>query len=131
MLGLREPTLRQEGFFLDSKIEFLVKIRDAAQMIADSANDFIDTLAPKEIKREQAVPEGIFSCLNYEAQQGAKLGAFETASKDKNDESKFQTAFNTLDAAKATIKDRYHRQNYTCSYWIYNSKIYRQRRTQK
>ncbi|MDT8781946.1 MAG: hypothetical protein IAX22_04790 [Candidatus Bathyarchaeota archaeon] len=116
---------------MDSKIEFLVKLRDAAQMIAESTDDYIESLAPKEIKREQAVPEDVFNCLTYESQQGAKLGVFETASQDKNDKAKFGEALDTLDQAKATIKDRYHRQNYTCSYWIYNSKIYRQRRTQK
>jgi len=116
---------------LDSKIEFLVKIRDGYQMLADATNDYIDTLAPKEIKREQAVPEDVFNCLKFEAQTGQKLGVFETASQDKNDESKFQTAFNTLDVAKATIKDRYHGQNYQHTYWLYNQKIYRQRRTQK
>lgn len=115
---------------MDSKIESLVKIRDATQMIADSVNDYINTLAPKEIK-QAAVTQDVFNCLTYEEQQGAKLGIFETASKDKNDESKFQTAFNTLDVAKATIKDRYHGQNYQHTYWLYNQKIYRQRRTQK
>ena len=116
---------------MDHKIEFLVKLRDATQMIADCTNDYIDSLAPKEIKREQAVIEDIFNCLTYESQQGAKLGSFETASQDKNDKAKFEAVFNTLDQAKATIKDRYYGQNYQCTYWLYNQKIYRQRRTQK
>ncbi len=47
------------------------------------------------------------NCLTFEAQTGQKLGAFETASQDKNDESKFKAAYDTLDQTKATIKDRY------------------------
>lgn len=117
--------------FLDKRVEFLVKIRDAAQMISDSVNDYIDSLAPKEVKREQVVPEEIFDCLNYEGQQGAKLGSFETASQDKNDESKFKAAYDTLDQTKATIKDRYHGQEYQHTYWTFNQKIYRQRTTKK
>ena len=100
-------------------------------MLADATNDYIDTLAPKEIKREQAVPEDVFNCLKFEAQTGQKLGVFETASQDKNDQVKFEAAFNTLNQAKATIKERYYDQNYQWTYWLYNQKIYRQRRTQK
>lgn len=106
-----------------------MKIRDASQMIADTTNEYIDSLAPKEIKREKAaVTEDVFNCLNYESQQGAKLGAFETSSKDKNDQAKFEAAFNMLDQAKATIKERYYEEEYVHTYWIFASKIYRQRR---
>lgn len=100
-------------------------------MLADATNDFIDSLAPKEIKRDQAVPEEVFNCLTFEAQTGQKLGAFETASQDKNDESKFKAAYDTLDQTKATIKDRYHGQEYQHTYWTFNQKIYRQRTTKK
>lgn len=114
---------------MDNRVEFLVKLRDAAQMIADATNDYIDSLAPKEVKIDHAVPEDIFNSLVYESQQGAKLGVFETASQDKNDKAKFEAAFNTLDQAKATIKDRYHGQDYVYTYWLYGqNKIYRQRR---
>lgn len=116
---------------MDKRVEFLVKIRDAAQMISDSVNDYIDSLAPKEVKREQAVTEDVFNCLTYEEQQGAKLGIFETASQDKNDQAKFKVAFDILTKANATIQDRYHGRDYQHTYWTFNQKIYRQRRTQK
>ncbi len=101
-------------------------------MIADATNDYIDSQAPKEIKRDQTVPEDVFNCLAFETQQGQKLGSYETASQDKNDQAKFKAAYDTLEKAEATIKDRYYGQNYTYTYWLYGqNRIYRQRRTQK
>lgn len=117
---------------MNKQIEYLVKIRDAAQMFAEATNEYIDSLAPKEIKIDQAAPEEVFNCLTYEAQQGQKLGNYETASQDTNDQAKFKAAYDTLEKADANIKDRYHGQDYAYTYWIYGqNRIYRQRRTTK
>lgn len=117
---------------MNKQIEYLVKIRDAAQMFADATNEYIDSLAPKEIKIEQAVAEEVFSCLNYETQQGAQIGNFETASQDTNDQTKFQAAYDTLEKADANIKDRYYGKGYAYTYWLFGqNRIYRQHRTTK
>lgn len=35
-----------------SSVDFLVKLRDAAQMMADAANEYIERLAPKDEKHD-------------------------------------------------------------------------------
>jgi hypothetical protein len=116
---------------MDKQVEFLVKLRDAALMIADAANEFIDSLAPPEVKEKNqaaAVQEVTFTTLRFEPQQGAKLGDFEVAYKQNNLSDKWQSAYNILRNSNATIKDRYHGETYQYSYWLYGEdKIYRQK----
>lgn len=116
---------------MNNQIEFLVKIRDASQTIADAANQYIESLAPPEVKAEKqtaAVLEITFTTLRFEAQQGAKLGEFEVAYKQNNLQNKWQNAYNILRNSNATIKDRYHGETYQYSYWLYGEdKIYRQK----
>lgn len=116
---------------MNNQVEFLVKIRDASQMIADAANQYIESLAPPEVKSEKqtaAVVEITFTNLRFEAQQGAKLGQFEVAYKQNNLQDKWQSAYNILRNSNATIKDRYHGETYQYSYWLYGEdKIYRQK----
>ncbi|MCW3983995.1 MAG: hypothetical protein NWE96_08360 [Candidatus Bathyarchaeota archaeon] len=70
---------------MNKQVEFLVKLRDASLMIAEAANEYIDALAPPEVKEAQkataAVQETTFTILKFESQQGAKLGEFEVAYK--------------------------------------------------
>lgn len=81
------------------------------------------------VKEAVAVKEETFTTLNYEKQQGNRLGEFEVAYKASNLPDKFSPAYGILRANNATIKERYHGQNYTYSYWLYGeSKIYRQKR---
>ena len=117
---------------MDKQVEFLVKLRDASLMLADAANEYIDSLAPPEIKAEKkqaaAVLELNFTSLKFEAQQGAKLGEYEIASKQNNLTDKWQSAYNILSNSNATIQDRYHGEGYQYSYWLYGEdKIYRQK----
>ena len=35
---------------MNKQVEFLVKLRDASQMLADATNEYIDSLAPPEVK---------------------------------------------------------------------------------
>ena len=62
---------------MNKQIEFLVKLRDSCQMLADAANEYIDSLASPEIKETNktlaAVQEITFSTLKFETQQGAYL----------------------------------------------------------
>jgi hypothetical protein len=117
---------------VDKHVEFLVKLRDASLMIAEAANEYIDALAPPEVKDAQkataAVQETAFDILKFESQQGAKLGQFEVAYKQNNHPDKWQSAYNILRNSNATIKDRYHGETYQYSYWLYaEDKIYRQK----
>ena len=111
-------------------MEFLVKLRDASLMLADAANDYIDSMAPPEAKsnKQPAVQELNFTTLRFEAQQGSKLGDFEVAYKQNNLPDKWSSAYNILRNSNATIKDRYHGEAYQYSYWLYGEeKIYRQK----
>lgn len=114
---------------MNKHVEFLVKLRDAHQIIADATNQYIESLAPPEINLElTAVHEINFSTLKFEAQQGAKLGDYEIAHKANNIEDKWRSAYNILRNSNATIKDRYHGETYTYSYWLFGEdKIYRQK----
>ena len=112
------------------KVESLVKLRDAFTMVAEALNEYIDTLAPREIREEKIiVNEEIFSILKFEPQEGAKLGSFEVAYKTNNPADKWTEAFNILRSSSATIQERYHSKSYQFSYWLYGEdKIYRQKR---
>lgn|GEM_PF-677649 len=111
--------------------DFLVKLRDAGQMIADAANELLASMAPPEheVRKEHAaVGEITFTILKWDAQTGSKLGDFEVAYKPSNIEDKWQNAFNILRNSNATIKERYYGAGYGFSYWIYGQdKIYRQK----
>ncbi|NLF87972.1 hypothetical protein GX563_04025 [Candidatus Bathyarchaeota archaeon] len=117
---------------MNKQVEFLVKLRDASQMLADATNEYIDSLAPPEAKEKNnktvAVYEINFTTLKFETQQGAKLGEYEIAYKANNLEDKWRPAYNILRNSNATIKDRYHGETYAYSYWLYGEdKIYRQK----
>lgn len=110
------------------QIEFLVKLRDGAQQIADAANEYLETFAPKDSKKEgKVVLEETFSTLKYECCKGSQLGDYEVAYKTVNLPDKWQSAYNILKADNATIQKRYHGGSYVFSYWLYDTdKIYRQ-----
>jgi hypothetical protein len=117
---------------MNKQVEFLVKLRDASQMLADATNEYIDSLAPPEAKETNnktvTVYEINFTTLKFETQQGAKLGEYEIAYKANNLEDKWRPAYNILRNSNATIKDRYHGETYAYSYWLYGEdKIYRQK----
>mgnify|MGYP001321366093 CR=1 FL=1 len=114
---------------MNKQVDFLIKLRDSSQQISDAANQLINSLAPPEVKAElAAVEQSTFSILKFEPQQGAKLGEFEIAKKENNQEDKWQLAHNILSSSNATIKDRYHGQDYQYSYWLYSQgTIYRQK----
>ena len=82
-----------------NQADFLVKLRDAGQMIADVANALLKSMAPSELGLENepaAVTELTFTTLKWDAQTGSKLGDFEVAYKASNIEDKWQHAFNIL-----------------------------------
>lgn len=116
---------------MDKQVEFLVKLRDASLMLADAANDYLESMSPIEAKPKEnkaAVLELSFTTLRFDSMQGNKLGDYEVAYKQNSLHDKWQSAYNILRNNNATIKDRYHGEGYEYSYWLYSEdKIYRQK----
>jgi hypothetical protein len=111
-----------------SSVDFLIKLRDAAQIIADAANEYMEKLAPTITNQAIAVKEETFTILNFEKQQGAKIGEYEVAYKPNNLADKWTQAYNILRQSNATINSRYTGEDYTYNYWLYGEdKIYRQK----
>lgn len=122
---------------MDNKqVESLVRLRDAFTMASDTLNDYVNSLAPAEVRNEKkttaAVNELNFTTLKFETQKGAKLGDYEVAYKNSNLPEKWSSPFNVLNASNATIQNRYYGAEYVFSYWLYGSdKIYRKKLIEK
>jgi hypothetical protein len=116
---------------MNKQVEFLVKLRDSSLSLAQAAEQYIESLAPPEIKEDNQKTEDketVFNELNFEAEEGPKIGVFEAAYKADNLQDKWINAYNILLNSKATIKDRYHKEGYVHSYWLFEgNKIYRQK----
>ena len=118
-----------------SNVEFLVKLRDGAQMIADAANEYLEKIAPSETTppvktfgSKATVKEEVFNILKFEPQQGAKIGSYEVAYRANNIEGKWTSAFSILRQSNATINARYHGPDYQFGYWLFGEgKVYRQK----
>jgi len=111
-----------------SDVDFLAKLRDAAQIIVDAANECLEKLAPAETKQTAAVKEETFTILKSEKQQGAKIGEYEVAYKPNNLPDKWIQAHNILRQNNTTINDRYYGESYVHNYWLYGEdKIYQQK----
>src|SRR3990170_880252 len=103
--------MRRTKTMTSQQADFLVKLRDAGLIIADAANEFLNSMAPSELGLENehpAVNELTFTSLKWDAQKGSKLGDFDVAYKASNIKDKWQQAFNILRNSNATIKERYH-----------------------
>lgn len=111
-----------------SNVDFLVKLRDAAQMMADAADEYLEKLAPADTKQATAIKEETFTILNFEKQQGAKIGEYEVAYRPNNLADKWIQAYHILRQSNATINNRYTGTDYIYNYWLYGEdKIYRQK----
>jgi hypothetical protein len=116
---------------LNKEVEFMVKLRDTGQSLVDAANQYIEFLTPPEVKEDYEKTESDetnFTELNFEQEEGPRIGVFEAAYKANNQKDKWTRAYNILINSKTTIKDRYHNENFRHSYWLYEgNKIYRQK----
>jgi hypothetical protein len=113
----------------EKQVDVLVKLRNALTMASKALNEYIETLATPGAKEPSTVvQETTFTILKFESQQGARIGEHEVAYKASNIEDKWQHALNILRNSNATIKDRYHGEDYQFGYWLYGQdKIYRQK----
>jgi hypothetical protein len=82
----------------------------------------------KGLKVAVAVREETFTSLKFEEQTGARIGKFGVAYEKSNIPDHWNSAFNILRKNNATIKDRYYGEEYEFTYWLYENKIYRQKR---
>lgn len=69
-----------------SNVDFLVKLRDAATMIADAANEQLEKMAPPEVKYDEADFEKLF----WETKEGSKGPYEQTSKKATNNHEIFQ-----------------------------------------
>ena len=79
---------------------------------------------------ETAASERVFSVLNFEHREGARLGEYEIAQKTANPTEAWNTAISLLEKNQSTISSRYHEEHYIYSYWLYGEdydRIYRQK----
>jgi urocanate hydratase len=109
------------------------KIEQALEIMTEFA-DGLETLALgvkqriAEVVQDATVREETFDILTWQQKKGAKLNEFEIATKDSNDQEKYQHALNILKANGATIEDRFREPQYRHTYWTYQDTIYRQKR---
>jgi len=92
-------------------VEFLVKLRDAAQMMADACNEQLERMAPPEAKHN---PED-FDKLFWESLEGSK-GPFQRTSRKANNNSDL---FQALQAILKEHKGFVHMGGF--KYWFDNS----------
>ena len=112
-------------FKIEQIDELLNKIGEA-KGLADAGKQA--PAAPEAKNDPVAVQEITFTTLKFEPQKGAQLGDYYVAFKENNLDDKFRYAFNILRNSNATIQNRYHRQDYEYSFWIYGeNKIYQQK----
>jgi len=92
-----------------SSVEFLLKLRDAAQIIADAANEQLEKMAPGKVKYDQKD----FDSLKWTTKSGAK-GEYEQATKEANNSSEvFQTLKQILQEHKGFWQNSSHK------YWVH------------
>ena len=82
----------------------------------------IETLVGDVKPKAASFPESPTFDLKYEAERGAKLGAYEVGYRSLNLVEKWQHCFNVLKANNAVIRSPFHPEGYTCRYWIYPEK---------
>jgi len=105
----------------ETTLEILVDLLNGVEAAIIQAKQRIS-----EITGVKAVREENFKILNWKDASGNRIGEFQVASKEGNDEAKFNRAFTILTRNNASIGNRYHGEGYEYSYWVYGERIYRQ-----
>jgi dTDP-4-dehydrorhamnose reductase len=109
--------------------ELETDLLELATAIETACYDFKQKIAQKHGITDQqapAVSEANFN-LNFTEAHTQKLGTFEVTEEKANPPQKWNRALNILKQTNATISSRYHDDNYSFSYWLYNERIYRQK----
>ena len=94
-------------------VEFVLKLRDACQMIADAANEYLEKEAPVNVKAKTED----FNKLSWEIKSGTK-GDYEQTTKEANrDNEVFQELQQTLAEHKGFW------QNSSFKYWNHQDNL--------
>lgn len=93
-----------------SDVDFLVKLRDAATMIADAANEQLEKIAPTEVKYNEEDFEKIF----WEAKEGSKGPYQQTSKTATNNHEIFQVLQKILKEHNGFWQSKAHK------YWFDN-----------
>lgn len=88
-------------------VEFFVKLRDAAQMMADAAEEYLQTQAPADIRAKTED----FNKLSWTEKEGTK-GPYEQTTKEAN---KNSVVFQALQQILSENKGFWKNSNHT--YW--------------
>jgi hypothetical protein len=113
----------------EKKDELETDLLEFATTIEDACFEFKRKIAARHGVTDEeasAVSESNFN-LNFTEAHTQKLGTFEVAEEKANPPEKWTRALNILKQANAKIDSRYHGDNYSFSYWLYNGRIYRQK----
>jgi hypothetical protein len=94
-----------------SSVDFLVKLRDAAQMMADAANEQLEKMAPAETKYN----EEDFNKLFWETKEGSKGPYTQTSKKATNNSEIFQTLQKIVKEHDGFWQSKTHK------YWFHQS----------
>ncbi len=126
--------------FSDFEVQMLLIERNTCQAKIEAIDELLDKIgqakglqdsrkAGSAHKQDAELQEIAFNALKWQIQEGTKIGTFELAVKQDNDQAKFSTAYDELRKADCNIRDRYQGLNYVYTYWLFGEdKIYRQKK---
>lgn len=111
------------------KVEFLIKLRNVAQLLTDATNEYLYSLATPVFEETHAVvEETAFNVLKFETLHSEGIGEFEVAYEARNIKHKWRRAYSVLKNADANLEALYHGEDYIYGYWLYGEgKIYRRK----
>lgn len=103
-----------------SSVDFVIKLRDACQMIADAANEYLETMTPKETKARLWDP----SKIQWSKREG-EHGLYEKATPDGQTTNDYQSMIDDLKAHSGKLShDGFF-------YWLFIDQISVGRKPQK
>ena len=70
-----------------TSVDFLVKLRDAAQLIADAAGEWLESMVPSDVKAN----EKTFDSLEWSEKTGTKSNYLQTTKEANDNNEAFQT----------------------------------------
>jgi hypothetical protein len=115
----RIKQIAKEAFWEILDEDFLPILRDFVGIRLDASRVKAEE---KQTDSKVVLPELTFTALKFDMEEGARLGKYEVAYKNKNLADPWQHAYNILRNNSAVINDRFHEQGYSYAYWIYPEK---------
>jgi len=114
---------------IDILLRYCDAVDNATQVLRNELKALEKTTTPQPTELKATIPENRFDDLKWKDENGAKIGAYQIALIQDNDEQDWRHTYNILKANNAEIGNRFHEHNYEHSYWLYSKmeyKIFRQ-----